>query len=71
MSPHVEVSTALLALDHSDCTEFAEALVERLIVCHFTSGTFTADEFHHYSAWLLKASRKRLAQMDKAPASLS
>lgn len=47
MSPHVEVSTALLALDDPDSTVFAEALVEKLIVCHFTSGTFTADEFHH------------------------
>ena len=28
MSPHVEVSTALLALDHPDSTVFAESLVE-------------------------------------------
>ena len=71
MSPHVEVSTALLALDHPDSTVFAEALVEKLIVCHFTSGTFTAEEYHHYSAWLLKASRKRLAQMDRTATILS
>lgn len=71
MSPHVEVSTALLALDNPESTVFAEALVEKIIVCHFTSGTFTAEEFHHYSGWLLKASRKRLAQMDRTAMILS
>ena len=59
MSPHVAITAALLALEHPDSTELAESLVEGLIVRHFTSGEITAEEFHHYSAWLLKTSRQR------------
>lgn len=59
MSPHVAVTTALLALEHPDTTDLAESLTEGLIVRHFTSGAINAEEFHHYSAWLLKISRLR------------
>ncbi len=63
MSAHVDISAALLALDPSDTTPLAESQVEGLIVRHFTEGTINAEEFHHYSAWLLRASRKRLARL--------
>lgn len=59
MSPHVAITAALLALEHPDTTDLAESLTEGLIVRHFTSGAINAEEFHHYSAWLLKISRQR------------
>ncbi len=64
MSPHVAITTALLALEHPDTTDLAESQVEGLIVCHFTRSAINAEEFHHYSAWLLRASRKRLTRLD-------
>ncbi|NHC51494.1 hypothetical protein [Pseudomonas sp. AU8050] len=59
MSPHVAITTALLELEHPDTTDHAESLTEGLIVRHFTTGAINAEEFHHYSAWLLKISRLR------------
>jgi len=59
MSPHVAITIALLELEHPDTTDLAESLTEGLIVRHFTSGAINAEEFHHYSAWLLKISRQR------------
>ena len=62
MCHHVEMTTALLALDHPYSTELGEALVEELAVRQFTNGKFTAEKFHRYSAWLLRASRLSLHQ---------
>lgn len=59
MSPHVAITTALLALEHPDTTDLAESLTEGLIVRNFTTGAINAEEFHHYSTWLLKTSRQR------------
>jgi hypothetical protein len=59
VSPHVAITTSLLALEHPDTTDLTESLTEGLIVRHFTSGAINAEEFHYYSAWLLKTSRQR------------
>ena len=59
MSPHVAFTSALRALDCTDLAEFTESRTEDLMVRHFTLGAITAEEFHHYSAWLLKVSRQR------------
>jgi hypothetical protein len=59
MSSHVAITTALLELEHPGTTDLAESLAEGLIVRHFTTGAINAEEFHHYSAWLLKISRLR------------
>ncbi|MEO8491804.1 hypothetical protein [Pseudomonas sp.] len=59
MSPHVAITNALLELEHPDTTDLAESLTEGLIVRHYTTGGINAEEFHHYSAWLLKISRQR------------
>lgn len=59
MSPHIAIDQALEALDHRDSSELDDTLAEGLIVRHFTAGEITAEEFHHYSARLLKISRKR------------
>ena len=63
MSPHVEITTALLALEHPDTADLTESLTEKLIVRHFTTATINAEEFHHYSAWLPRTSRERLARL--------
>ncbi|CAI8795908.1 DUF4158 domain-containing protein [Pseudomonas sp. IT-P12] len=59
MSPHIAIDQALEALEHPEVRQLDDTLVEGLIVRHFTSGDITAEEFHHYSARLLKISRQR------------
>ncbi|WP_460116644.1 hypothetical protein [Pseudomonas sp. S2_C03] len=59
MSPHIAIDTALEDLAHSGNRELDDTLAEGLIVRHFTAGDITAEEFHHYSARLLKISRQR------------
>lgn len=59
MSPHIAIDQALEALEHSGSWYLDDSLTEGLIVRHFTSGGITAEEFHHYSARLLKISRQR------------
>lgn len=59
MSPHIAIDHALEALEHPDSRDLDDTLAEGLIVRHFTAGDITAEEFHHYSARLLKISRQR------------
>lgn len=59
MSPHIAIDQALEVLEHPDNRELDDNLTEGLIVRHFTSGTISAEEFHHYSARLLKISLQR------------
>lgn len=53
-----------------DSTELAETLVEGLVVRRLMNGVFTAEEFHHDSAWLLRARRTRLARLNQSAAAL-
>ncbi|MNG39409.1 hypothetical protein D3C84_1274830 [compost metagenome] len=59
MSPHIEIDRALEALEHPSNHDLDDTLTEGLIVRQFTAGDITPEEFHHYSARLLKISRKR------------
>lgn len=59
MSPHIAIDQALEALEHPEVRQLDDTLAEGLIVRHFTAGDITAEEFHHYSARLLKISRQR------------
>ncbi|EXF95766.1 hypothetical protein HK44_020410 [Pseudomonas fluorescens HK44] len=59
MSPHIAIDRALEALELPEATDLDETLTEGLIVRHFTASDITAEEFHHYSAKLLKISRQR------------
>lgn len=59
MSPHIAIDQALEALEHPSSREIVDSLADRLLVRFFTAGQITAEEFHHYSARLLKISRKR------------
>ncbi|MBT9268549.1 hypothetical protein KKQ10_27095 [Pseudomonas sp. MG-9] len=59
MSPHIAIDQALEALEHPGNRDLDDTLTEGLIVRHFTAGDITAEEFHHYSARLLKISRQR------------
>ncbi len=59
MSPHIAIDKVLDGLESPDSRALNEVLVEDLIVRYFTAGEITAEEFHHYSARLLKISRQR------------
>ncbi|MGH8388203.1 MAG: hypothetical protein ACRESJ_22405 [Pseudomonas sp.] len=59
MSPHIVIDQALEALEHPASREIDDSLAEGLIVRVFTAGDITIEEFHHYSARLLKISRQR------------
>jgi hypothetical protein len=59
VSPHIAIDQALAALEESESKDLDDTLAEGLNVRHFTSGGITPEEFHHYSARLLKISRKR------------
>lgn len=59
MSPHIAIGKALEALEHPDSPPLSETLAEGLIVRHFTASNINAEEFHYYSAKLLKISQKR------------
>ncbi|MGF6208247.1 hypothetical protein [Pseudomonas frederiksbergensis] len=59
MSAHIAIDQALEALEHPSARDIDDSLAEGLIVRHFTAGDITAEEFHHYSARLLKISRQR------------
>lgn len=58
MSPHIAIDQALESLEHPGSRDLDDTLAEGLIVRHFTAGDITAEEFHHYSARLLKISRQ-------------
>lgn len=59
MSAHIAIDQALEALEHPAPRDIDDRLAEGLIVRHFTAGDINAEEFHHYSARLLKISRQR------------
>lgn len=59
MSAHIAINQALEALEHPDTRPIDVDLAEGLIVRYFTAGDITAEEFHYYSARLLKISRQR------------
>jgi hypothetical protein len=60
MSPHIAIDQSLEILEHPGNWDIDDSLTEGLIVRHFTAGDITAEEFHHYSARLLKISRQRM-----------
>jgi len=59
LSPHITIDQALEALEHPGSREIDDGLADGLLVRLFTAGDITIEEFHHYSARLLKFSRKR------------
>ena len=59
MSPHIVIDHALEALEHPGSRDIDDSLADGLLVRIFTAGDITVEEFHHYSARLLKISRKR------------
>ena len=59
MSPHITIDQALEALEHPGSRKIDDCLADGLLARLFTAGDITVEEFHHYSARLLKISRKR------------
>jgi hypothetical protein len=59
LSPHITIDQVLEALEHPGSRDVEEGLADGLLVRLFTAGDITVEEFHHYSARLLKISQKR------------
>jgi hypothetical protein len=59
VSPHIAIDQALEGLEHPGSKDIDDNLAVGLLVRLFTASEITIEEFHHYSARLLKISRKR------------
>jgi hypothetical protein len=59
VSPHITIDQTLEALEHPGSRDIDDNLADGLLIRLFTASEITIEEFHHYSARLLKISRKR------------